>query len=98
MAKCMTLLRCRKDRHAVIKHLEGKNAEVDTQISLIAHSAGKPSAPPDAWRYFAQSYTSHINGPVRSSAFHVVTACFDEMRRIKRVQVCVRTIGSISTL
>ena len=31
---------------------------MDTRISLIAHSAGKPSAPPDARRYSAQSCTS----------------------------------------
>ena len=42
--KRVVVLRCLKERHIVNKHHDERNADVDTQFSLFAHSEVKPSA------------------------------------------------------
>ena len=48
-AKCMAVLRCRKERHAQNKHHEGKNTDVEAPNLIIAYISVKPSAPPEAF-------------------------------------------------
>ena len=48
------------------------------------------------WGVMVNGRTYH--GPVRSSAFHALTACFYQLGQIRRVKVCLRSVRIGSTL